>query len=514
MCQYVPRLREGASSEQAEYSAVSKLPDNIYSVAGVRQIDQVAIKDAGISGYTLMTRAARAALDEATTAWPGARRWQVVCGAGNNAGDGYVLARLAAQQGIVVSVAAVTSPDELTGDAATAYVDFAAEVGDLTDFDRTLDDDADLLVDALLGSGIQRDVEGRFAQVVAALNEHPAPVFALDLPSGLHGDSGAVMGTAVRAERTITFVGLKTGLFLDAGPDHTGVVTFSDLDIPASCYANQTVELRRIDESVIREQLPARNRTAHKGDFGHVLVVGGGPGMPGAAQLCGEAALRSGAGLVSVATHPAHSALLGIRRPELMCHAIESPDDLAPLLERATVIAYGPGVGTTDWARALFGTVLSTGKPLVVDADGLNLLAEKTHVNDDWILTPHPGEAGRLLGVTTTQVQANRRAALQSLAEKYSGTVVLKGAGTLVSAESGAPWMCSAGNAGMASPGMGDVLTGIIAAVRAQGLAREQAAITGVQVHAQAGDSAAAIHGQRGLIASDLIGELNQWVNR
>lgn len=492
----------------------AQLPDSIYSVASVRRIDQVAINDAGISGYTLMTRAAQAALDAALSAYPDALRWQIVCGAGNNAGDGYVLARLAAQQGIAVSIAAVTPPDKLNGDAGRAYQDFAAEVGELTDFDRTLDPDADLLVDALLGSGIERDVEGRFAEVVIALNEHEAPVLALDLPSGLHGDSGAVLGVAVHADRTITFVGLKTGLFLGSGPDYTGALAFSDLDIPPDCYAGQPVELRRIDESVIQEQLRPRKRTAHKGDFGHVLIVGGGPGMSGAVQLCGEAALRSGAGLVSIATHPLHSGMIATRRPELMAHGIHSPDDLAVLMERATVVAIGPGLGTDDWARSLFDAAASSAIPLVVDADALNLLSQKSLENADWILTPHPGEIARLLGTTAREVQEDRRAALQNACERYGGTVILKGSGTLVSTNNGAAWLCSAGNAGMASAGMGDVLTGIVASLLAQGLTREMAAVVGVELHALAGDSAAAAHGQRGMIASDLIGELKTWVNR
>jgi len=489
-----------------------ELPAEIYTVASVRNIDRAAIEDARIGGYTLMCRAGKAALDIALERFPEARRWQVVCGSGNNGGDGYVVARLAAEHGIAVSVLALAPPDSLGGDAATAYGDFAALGGAAAVFEGALDPEADLIVDGLLGSGLTRDVEGQYAEAVKAVNAHAAPVLALDIPSGLHGDSGRVMGTAVRADVTITFVGLKSGLFLDRGPELSGVLCFDGLDIPAGCRQGQQPILRRIDQRVIREALPPRLRTAHKGHFGHVLIVGGGPGMPGAVRLCGEAALRAGAGLVSIATHPTHANFLPTTRPELMCHAVGAPADLVPLLDRATVIALGPGLGMSDWAQALFDAALQSTLPIVADADALNLLARREIRRDDWVLTPHPGEAARLIGRTTAAVQADRRAALGELAARYGGTIVLKGSGTLVSSSSGPAWLCSAGNPGMASAGMGDVLTGIISALRAQSLGAEVAAAVGVQVHALAGDSAAA-GGERGLIASDLIAEIRRWLN-
>jgi hydroxyethylthiazole kinase-like uncharacterized protein yjeF len=501
------QIRQRAYSQQK-----MTLPADIYSVASVRQIDQHAINDAGISGYALMTRAAQAALQIARANFPDAKRWQVICGAGNNAGDGYVLARLAAGHGIAVSVMTATSPEALTGDAQSAYMDFAAEGGVMAAFEGELDADAELLIDALLGSGIDRPVEGVFADVVQAINGHVAPVLALDIPSGLNGDSGATMGVAVQAAATITFVGLKSGLFLDSGVDAVGQLFYSGLDIPPESVATQNPEMRRIDESIVLKQLKPRRRSAHKGEFGHVLIVGGGPGMPGAVQLCGEAALRCGSGLVSVATHPAHNNLLSATRPELMCHGIESGDDLDALLGKATVVAIGPGLGVTDWSAALFEKVLQSGKPLVIDADGLNLLGKNPSKSSDWILTPHPGEAARLLGSRPQEIQQNRPEALQNLHDRFGGTVVLKGSGTLISAEQGACWLCSAGNPGMASPGMGDVLTGIIASLLGQGHAQEMAAVLGVQIHALAGDSAAR-SGQRGLLASDLIMELRNRVN-
>ncbi len=488
------------------------LPAEIYSVASVRNMDRAAIDDAGIAGYTLMNRAGLAAFEAAAHPRPRARRWQVICGGGNNGGDGYVVARLAVEKGIAVSVVALSPPALLGGDAATAYADFTALGGITVEFEDELDAEAELLVDGLLGSGLERDLQGDYARVVAAMNAHNAPVLALDIPSGLHADSGRVLGHAVRADITVTFVALKAGLFLHEAPDYVGRLAFSDLEIPAVCRAGETPVLRRIDPAMIRSVLPVRPRTAHKGDFGHVLIVGGAPGMPGAVRICGEAALRAGAGAVTVATHPSHSANLPGNRPELMCAGVAGASDLAPLLENADVIAIGPGLGTNKWASELLAAVTASGCPLVVDADALNLLAANPRVFKQAVLTPHPGEAARMLGKSAAEIQADRPAALLALAERYGGTVVLKGSGSLVSSAAGIPWLCCAGNPGMAAPGMGDALTGIIAGLLGQGLSAEMAAAIGVQVHAEAGDDAAA-SGARGLLALDLVSHIRARVN-
>lgn len=491
---------------------MSALPVDIYSVASVRAIDRSAIDGEGIPGYTLMTRAGSAAVSEARERFPNARRWQVVCGAGNNAGDGYVVARLAAREGVRLSVVALVDPASLKGDAAKAYADFAAEGGAVTKWTGQLDPDADLVVDGLLGSGLERDVQGDFALAVAAINSHAGKVMALDIPTGIHGDTGHIMGFAVRAHLTVTFVGLKTGLYLGDGPDYCGEIVFADLGVPPKCRQPQEPEFRRIDEDHLGRTLAPRRRSAHKGDFGHVLIVGGGPGMPGAVRLCGEAALRAGAGLVSIATHPEHASMIVGSRPELMSHAIASVSDIEPLLERADVIAFGPGLGRSDWAAGLVERLAEDGRPSVWDADALNWLASFPTRLDSRIITPHPGEAARLLESTTDKIQADRSQVLGDLQQRYGGVAVLKGSGSLVSSASGAPWLCTSGNPGMASPGMGDVLTGIIAALLSQGLKREDAAAVGVAVHAQAGDLAAK-SGERGLIASDLLAELREVIN-
>lgn len=488
------------------------LPRNVYSVASVREIDRTTIEDHGVPGYTLMTRAGAAALEVARQRFPGARRWQVVCGAGNNAGDGYVIARLAANEGLVVSVLSLVDPAKLSGDAATACQDFEAEGGIVMPWAGELDGDAELLIDAILGSGLEREVGGRFAEAVTAINGHAASVLALDIATGIHGDSGKTLGCAVKADLTVTFVGLKSGLFLDDAPDSCGELVYDGLEIPVECYAGLVPVMRRIETDLLRNLLPPRPRAAHKGDFGHVLVIGGGRGMPGAARLCGEAALRAGAGRVSIATDPAHAAMLTATRPELMAHAIENPADLKPLLARTDVIAFGPGLGRSDWARSLFQVAVADSRPAVWDADGLNWLAEHPNRADARVITPHPGEAGALLAKASADIQADRVAAVESLQRRYGGIAVLKGAGSLVATGDDVPWICTSGNPGMAAAGMGDVLTGIIAALLAQGLSIAEAALVGVESHARAGDIAAR-GGERGLIASDLIAALRDVIN-
>jgi len=491
---------------------MSSLPVDIYAVTTVREFDRIAIDEEGIPGYTLMTRAGAAAVSRIRERFPEARRWQVVCGAGNNAGDGYVVARLAADEGMVVSVVTLADAKTLGGDAATAFADFTAAGGVATTWSGHLDSDADLIVDALLGSGLERDVQGDFALAVAAINAHGAPVAALDIPTGIHGDTGAVMGFAVRADLTITFVGLKAGMFLADGPDFCGEIAYADLGLPPKVRQGHEATFRRIDDDRMRRTLPPRRRTAHKGDFGHVLVIGGGPGMAGAVRLCGEAALRCGAGLVSVATHPGHAGTVVAARAELMCHGIATSAELEPLLERATVIAFGPGLGRSDWAAGLVERLRDDDRPAVWDADALHWLAARPGFADNRVLTPHPGEAARLLGCESAAIQADRRRSLLDLRGRYGGVAVLKGSGTLVSSVAGVPWLCTAGNPGMASAGMGDVLTGVIAALLAQGLAPEDAAAVGVTAHAQAGDRAAR-RGERGLLATDLLDELRHVVN-
>jgi NAD(P)H-hydrate epimerase len=347
--------------------------------------------------------------------------------------------------------------------------------------------------------------------MIEAVNASGRPVVAVDVPSGLHADSGAVLGVATRAALTVTFIGRKLGHHLGAGPEHVGHVVFDALQVPVETYALAKPAARLLGEGDVLEALPRRHRLAHKGEHGHVLVIGGGPGMPGAARLAGEAALRSGAGLVTLAVHPENTGVVAAR-PELMCVAAGSRADLTAALSRATVVAVGPGLGQSAWAREMFEAALACGAPSVVDADALNLLAAAPRRNDQWVLTPHPGEAARLLGTTGAAVQADRLGASAQLQDRFGGTVVLKGAGSIVHGGGGVPHICDRGNPGMATGGMGDVLTGLIAGIAAQCTSLDLAARAGVFVHAQAGDLAAR-RGERGLLASDVLEQVRACVN-
>ncbi|EXJ16471.1 NAD(P)H-hydrate dehydratase [Imhoffiella purpurea] len=490
-----------------------RLPHALYRAEQVRALDRVAIEVHGIPGRTLMERAGRAIYRLIRERWPHARRPVVLAGIGNNGGDGYVVARLALEDGLSVRVLQLGDLDRLRDDAAATHADYCSAGGLVEPF-RGEPLEADLVVDALLGTGLERPVEGLWAEAIEAVNAQRAPVVAVDIPSGLHSDTGLIMGVAVRATATLSFIGLKQGLFVGDGPDHRGDCRFDALEIPASVYAHERLSMRRIDWLQQGAMLPPRPRTAHKGDCGHVLIVGGAPGMSGAARLAGEAALRSGAGLVTIATHPEHARWLNLTRPELMVAAVETADDLTPLIERAHVVAVGPGLGRSDWGLGLWHGISGTRLPLVVDADALNALASDPMTRGDWILTPHPGEAARLLGTTGAEIQSDRLAAVRTIQRRYGGTAVLKGAGTLIQGDSQRPpAVCSDGNPGMATAGSGDVLTGVLAALVGQGLDTETAAAAGVSLHAAAGDKAAAA-GERGLVAGDIVAALRGVANR
>jgi hydroxyethylthiazole kinase-like uncharacterized protein yjeF len=490
------------------------LPIALYSTAQVRALDAHAIKELGIPGYVLMKRAGEAALRYLRTRWPMSHRIVIVCGGGNNAGDGYVLGRFAQAAGLTVTLMAAVPAEQLQGDARQASEDFKNSGGQIHSFSSDLLRGGDVIVDALLGTGLHGGVREELGRVIQGINSAGRPVFALDVPSGLDSDTGNPLGHTVRADCTVTFVGLKTGLFIGDGPEFAGTVFFDYLEIAPPQAADFKPGLERIVDAEIQRALPRRARSSHKGNFGRVLIIGSGVGMPGATRLSGEACLRVGAGLVTVAVAPENVAAISAGRPELICLPLtNAKSELPEAIEKAEIIAIGPGLGRTPWASEALQAVLATDKPLVVDADALNLIAEAgAPPRDNWILTPHPGEAGRLLDISTEQIQADRIAALDRLVARYGGTVVLKGAGTLVGAKGRIPGLCERGNPGMASAGTGDVLTGAVAGILAQCRDTWLAARVGVLVHAMAGDAAART-GERGLIASDIARELHNCVN-
>lgn len=493
---------------------MGSLTGKLYTAEQVRRLDRRAIDDHDIPGKELMQRAGQAAFNVIRDRYPEARKWLVVCGAGNNGGDGYVIAALAASAGLEVKLIALKKPAELTGDAAGAAAAWLEPGRAVSEWPAAPPEDwPEVVVDALLGTGLDRELGGAYFDAVAWINKLQCPRIAVDIPSGLNADSGCRMGLAVAADLTISFIGLKRGLFTSDGPDCAGQVVFDDLQAPSAIYDSVSTSGELIRENIIGELLGSRRRNTHKGHYGHVLVAGGDRGMSGAPRLAGEAALRSGAGLVSIATHPEHAAHLNAGRPELMVHACQSAGDLDNLLERAAVIALGPGLGTGEWSSMLFGLCQAAGKPLIVDADGLNLMAglpeSERRSGAGQVLTPHPAEAARLLQTDTPSVQDDRVHSALELARRFEATVVLKGSGSVIAGPDGRYAICALGNPGMATAGSGDTLTGIIAAFMAQGLDAWRAACLGVVVHAAAGDLAAERLGQRSMLAGDITDHLH-----
>lgn len=492
----------------------SSLPRALYRAEGVRALDRYAIEHTDVSGFELMSRAGRSALWQLLRRWPLARHLVVLCGSGNNGGDGYIVAGLAMSQGLSVTCLAVGDPAGLQGDARSAWAQ-AQELGVQVQLYSELDDDvlrdrlraADVVVDAMLGTGLSGDVRDRYRAVFEAVGESRVPVLAIDVPSGLCSDTGRVLGAAIRAGLTITFIGLKRGLFTAAAPDYVGELVFDDLDVRAEVYEAVPASAYRCDWTLLSSMLPTRLPTSHKGLFGRVLVVGGDLGMGGAALLAAEAAARTGAGLVYLATRPEYVSAALTRCPEVQVHGIEHGHQLDGLLPGKDVVVLGPGLGQHAWGRQMLQRVMAWGGPCVVDADALNLLAsaDEAVCRDNWILTPHPGEAARLLKCSTAEIGADRFAAAGRLVERWGGVAVLKGAGTLIASHERMQ-VATTGNPGMAKGGMGDVLSGVLGSLLAQGLPAADAAALGVCLHGEAADRLVATLGYRGLLPQDLIG--------
>lgn len=480
----------------------------LYRAEQVRELDRIAIQEYSISGLTLMTRAGQDTFKLLQDLWPQAQSIIVFCGSGNNAGDGYIVAHEALLAGLQISVIRLESEDNLSADAVSAYQTYIKSSGKVFDYHLDIDILADVIVDGLLGTGLSRPLTGVYAQAVATINRSHCPVLALDIPSGVHADTGCVMASAVKADHTLSFIGLKQGMFTGQAVDYCGQIHFSSLDCPEQIYQRISNNVK----TVITQAMLPRSCYTHKGNNGHVLLIGGDQGYSGAIRLSAEAAARSGAGLISIATHAVHADFLNLNRPELMCHGVASDQQLLPLLKRANVCAIGPGLGQSQWAATLFATALAADKIMVVDADALNLLAKNPCYYQQWVLTPHPGEAARLLGCTVAKIQQDRFQAALDLQQTFGGIVLLKGAGTLIT-DGKMIYVATSGNPGMASAGMGDLLTGIIAALIAQGSSLIEATTMAVDIHGKAGDQAAT-EGERGLLASDLLTPIRQLINK
>jgi hydroxyethylthiazole kinase-like uncharacterized protein yjeF len=517
----------------------TRLPRDLYTAAEVRLLDKITIEQFGIPGFTLMQSAASIAFNKLMEKWPQTRHVQVFAGAGNNAGDGYLLASLAKVQGLSTEVITLSDPEKLQGDAKLAAqwaVKQQVVITHFSDFDVEHEKDHahPVVVDALLGIGLDRKVTGNYAKAIEFINKADRPVLAIDIPSGLSADTGACLGVAVKANVTVTFIGLKQGLLTNQAGDYVGELIFHRLDVPDQVFTSESSPkpaAQRIDINSTSAMLAPREAASHKGSHGHVLVIGGDSSFGGAVIMAAEAAVRSGAGLVSVITRSAHRPALLARRPEVMVLGTEDDNtNIDDLISKATTIVIGPGLGRGSWARCLMQKALyaqiSADRPLVIDADALYLLAEKREQGsaekgtgikrDNWILTPHPGEAAALLNRSISEIQGDRYAAVRQLNATWGGVCLLKGSGSLIcTAEKSQQklFLCSEGNAGMATGGMGDVLSGIVGSLVAQGNSLESSLCAGVCIHGEAADLSMQADGQRGMAATDLMPFIRQLVN-
>lgn len=483
--------------------------ERVFTGTECREIDRIAVEELGISGYRLMYRAALFAMAELLERWSQPKSVSIVCGSGNNAGDGYLLAGALHSRQIPVQIVQVGDATRMKGDAKQAF-ESITKLG--LEFSREQDLSGEVVVDALLGTGARGKVRPAFADAIGRINASDKPVLALDLPSGVDADTGGfLIEEPVKADVTTCFVGRKLALLTGKARNVAGDVVTSALEIPLEAFQPVT-GLPVLPTNESERALPERRPSSHKRHFGHVLIVGGNRGMGGAVLLAGEACLRTGAGLVSVVTHPDHAGNLLSRRPELMVRGSVDGEIDPSLLDRADVIAIGPGLGVDEWARQLLENVYASNKPLIVDADALNLHANGTYVLPrKSVVTPHPGEAARLLNTSTTVIENDRLGTIKQLTAQLHAVGVLKGAGSLVGDDGETYAICDIAEPALSTAGSGDVLTGIIAATYAQLGEPLCATALGVYLHASAGQRARSHSDGRGVIAGDLIDSLRPW---
>ncbi|MBI2896053.1 MAG: NAD(P)H-hydrate dehydratase [Deltaproteobacteria bacterium] len=486
-----------------------------YTREQMRAVDRAAITEVGIPGVVLMENAGRGAAEIIAQMRP--RRVAIVCGGGNNGGDGLVVARHLAIRGIERDVLLVADRARISGDAKLNLDAYERAGGSVIDAPAGLGPHreilarADLIVDALFGTGLDRPVAGVHAETIRTMENEPAPKVALDLPSGLDSNTGQLLGPALHAACTVTFAGLKRGLLVHPGAELAGSVRVVSIGAPPSVLNTVGHDGELLDEGDVGAALPRRQPTAHKGTAGHLLVVAGSTGHTGAALLCGDAAMRAGAGLVTIATGAPAREALDHKVVEVMTAEL-SRAGLEELAQNKAAVAIGPGWDLDEAAQGMLAAVLGLDLPTVADASALTLLArDSTSLRGRGrpvILTPHPGEMSRLAGVAVGSVQADRIGIARETAKRLGAIVVLKGARTVIAEPSGRLAIAPFDNPGLGSGGTGDVLTGIIGALLAAGMGEAEAARIGVMLHGLAGDRAREQHGERGMIARDVIAAL------
>lgn len=504
----------------------------------MQSIDQQAIAGCSITGLELMENAGRSCVEEITARFGSAEGQKAIvfAGRGNNGGDGYVIARLLDRLGWDVKVIILAAPEIIQGDAATNLARLPQEMisvctneGELAarcgeDIGR-----AHLVVDALLGTGLRNDVSGIYLEAIELINSSGRPVLAVDIPSGIHGTTGRVLGRAVMADTTVTFAFAKLGNVLYPGAEYTGRLRVADIGIPPHLM-EAAPGYEFLNSTCMAPMLHRRERMAHKGNFGHCLIIAGSTGKTGAAALAANSAVRTGSGLVTLAVAESLNPILEIKTTEAM--TVPLPDagsgylgsSAFPAIEKMLgtrdAVAVGPGIERRPGTVALVHKLVeSISSPLVIDADGLNALAEDLTVlhrkkSGALVLTPHPGEMSRLVGSTVPDVEAIRFSVAQEFSRRYGIFLVLKGARTIIAAPDGTAAINGSGNPGMATGGMGDVLTGILVSLLGQGYNAWDACRLGVFLHGYAADMVASKKGEIGMSATDVQEKIPYAVNR
>ena len=491
----------------------------LYTAQQVRDVELAFANNSDVGTYPLMEKAGKAAFDLIHQYWPTAQKILILTGKGNNGGDGYIVARLSIEAGLDVTLCNFCDPENIQGDAKVAFAKLQSKSFAKAQWQDIKLSDYDLVVDGLLGTGIKGAVREPFVSPIELLNRHPVPVLAIDIPSGLNANTGEVVNCAVVAEVTITYIGFKRGLYTGEAANYRGITLLDKLDIDKALYPVDDQVIFAHNWNSLNHLLPKRQATAHKGANGHCLIIGGADGMTGAAIMASNAAARSGAGLTSARLENGAMSLVSVI-PEIMAKNISVPQITNEIngLSTDKVLVVGPGLGSNEWGQSWMSELVQSSTfqnmDKVIDADALNWIAKHPVHNSRWILTPHPGEAGRLLNKSNPEINSDRFQAAKDIASRFGGVCVLKGAGTVIADQSGRVVVCPVGNPGMASGGMGDVLSGIIGGLLAQGMPLFDAATLGVSIHGEAARLAAGVDAKyRGLMASDLIQFVPQLVN-
>lgn len=509
----------------------------VANVDQMRECDRLTIEEIGIPGIVLMETASRAIADKARELLDkkvAGKKIVILCGKGNNGGDGLAAARHLRGWGGEVQVFLPGDPRALTGDAALNR-DLLLKTGgtieaiDSPDQIPKIPLNCDLIIDAIFGTGFSPPTNELYSRAIQHINSSGKKILAVDIPSGVKGNTGEADDKAVNATETVTFGLLKPGLLFSPGREHAGRVTVVDIGIPPSVVDRQGIDIFSVEEEDVRRSLPLIKPSAHKGDAGYVYILAGAPGLTGAATLAAQAAMRSGAGLVTVGIPKSLNPIIEAKLTEAMSEplpetasghlALGSWDSISARLKWANALAFGPGIGRHEETGALLAKLLESIEiPLVIDADGLNLLAEAPEQLDNLpcstILTPHPGEFSRLTGISIDEISRNRIAITRQYAKKWNVVLHLKGSPSITVSPDGKVYINPTGNSGMATGGSGDVLTGIIAALLANGMDPTAAAWAGAYIHGDAGDLARDDLGTRGMIAGDLIARIPQTLRK